>query len=82
MPGWRACLRLRALPPSTGGREMQQSRSLPQLYSVAEIAKRFGVSSKTITRRIDEGKIRRHKIGKQIRISEEDALNYLAQGRW
>lgn len=82
MPGWRACLRLRALPPITGGHEMQQSRSLPQLYSVAEIAKRFCVSSKTITRRIYEGKLRHHKIGKQIRISEEDALNYLAQGRW
>ncbi len=64
------------------GREMQSSRSLSQLYSVVEIAKRFGVSARTVTRRIDEGKLRHHKIGKQIRISEEDALNYLAQARW
>lgn len=82
MPGWRGCPPLPAWPRTMGGREMQHTRSLPQLYSVAEIAKRFGVSSKTITRRIDEGKLRHHKIGKQIRISEEDALNYLAQGRW
>ena len=61
---------------------MQSSRSLSQLYSVVEIAKRFGVSARTVTRRIDEGKLRHHKIGKQIRISEEDALNYLAQVRW
>ena len=61
---------------------MQNARSLPEkLYSVPEIAKRFGVSPKTITRRIDEGTLRHHRIGKQIRISEEDALNYLAQGR-
>tara|TARA_R110000850_G_scaffold117885_2_gene234576 strand:+ start:495 stop:692 length:198 start_codon:yes stop_codon:yes gene_type:complete len=64
-----------------GGREMQH-RSLSQLYSVVEIAKRFGVSARTVTRRIDEGKLRHHKIGKQIRVSEEDALNYLAQARW
>ena len=59
-----------------------QHRSLSQLYSVVEIAKRFGVSARTVTRRIDEGKLRHHKIGSQIRVSEEDALNYLAQARW
>ncbi len=61
---------------------MQHSRSLPQLYSIVEIAKRFGVSPRTVTRRIDEGKLRHHKIGKQVRISEEDAVSYLAQARW
>lgn len=61
---------------------MLNARSLPEkLYSVSEIAKRFGVSPKTINRQIDEGRLRHHRVGKQIRISEEDALNYLAQGR-
>ena len=81
MPGWRGCPPLRAWPRTMGGREMQH-RSLSQLYSVVEIAKRFGVSARTVTHRIDEGKLRHHKIGKQIRVSEEDALNYLAQARW
>lgn len=82
MPGWTACSCLRGPCPPVGGHKMQHTRTVPQLYSKEELAKRFGVSAKTIGRRIDEGMLRHHRIGNQIRISEEDALNYLAQRRW
>jgi excisionase family DNA binding protein len=54
---------------------------LPQLFSVEEIAERFGVSTKTVRRWIASGELRAHRLGRQIRIAEEDAIAFMATRR-
>jgi excisionase family DNA binding protein len=51
------------------------------LLSVASVAERLDVSSKTVRRVIAAGKLRAHKVGRQVRVSEEDLALYLANGR-
>lgn len=58
----------------------RQSR-LPQLFSVDEIAERFGVSTKTVLRWIQCGELRAHRLGRQYRIAEEDAIAFMAARR-
>jgi excisionase family DNA binding protein len=57
------------------------SLKLPHLLSVSELAEYLGVSSKTITRRIQRGEIRAHRFGQLLRISDEDALAYIGAHR-
>jgi len=45
--------------------------------TIKEAAKRLSVSTKTITRRIADGTIQTVKLGKAIRISEDDLANAL-----
>ena len=54
---------------------------LPRLYSIKEAAPHIGVCSKTIRRWIDQGELHVHRLGRQIRISEDDLLAYLAKHR-
>lgn len=54
---------------------------LPRLFTVAQIADLLGVSTKTVRRRIVEGKLLAHRVGRQVRISEDDYRNYVANGR-
>jgi excisionase family DNA binding protein len=57
------------------------SATVPQLLSVREVASRFGVSGKTISRWIHAGDLRAHRLGRQIRISEEDLRSFVAARR-
>lgn len=50
---------------------------LALLLSVAEVARRLGVSPKTVRRLIDSKAIVIHRIGRQIRISEADLATYI-----
>jgi excisionase family DNA binding protein len=57
------------------------SRSLPRLLSIAELAERLSVSGKTVSRWIEAGDLHAHRLGRQIRITEEDALSFVAARR-
>jgi excisionase family DNA binding protein len=54
---------------------------LPHFYSIKEAAPLIGVCGKTIRRWIDAGELHVHRLGRQIRISEEDLLAFLAKRR-
>lgn len=60
---------------------IRQKTPLPRLYSVEQIAEVLGVSTKTVRRRIAEGKLLAHRVGRQVRISEDDYRSYVAAGR-
>lgn len=52
-----------------------------QMFSLAEIADLIGVSVSTVRRRIDEGALRVHRIGRARRVSEQDLRAFLAACR-
>ena len=54
--------------------------SLTAMRSVAETAKLLGVSEKTIRRQVDAGVLRCHRVGRQLRFTEDNLRNYLARG--
>jgi excisionase family DNA binding protein len=62
-----------------------KSRLLPpsvsQLHSVAEIARRLGVCGRTVQRLVEAGLLLTHRIGRAVRISEEDLQRYLQGAR-
>jgi excisionase family DNA binding protein len=51
------------------------------LLTVPEVAERLRLCPKTIRRMIDRGELRVHRIGRQLRISEEDLDAYLRKTR-
>jgi excisionase family DNA binding protein len=51
------------------------------LLSVPVVARRLGVSDRSIRRYIKRGLLRAYKIGGQIRIAEEDLMAFLASCR-
>nr|WP_237180370.1 helix-turn-helix domain-containing protein [Roseomonas haemaphysalidis] len=63
--------------PSTAPALLRQAR----LLSVVEVATRLAVSTKTVRRSITQGDLRVHRLGRQIRISEEDLQAFLARHR-
>jgi excisionase family DNA binding protein len=54
---------------------------LPTFFSVRDMAAHIGVSTKTIGRWITQGHLRAHRLGRQIRIAEDDALAFVAARR-
>jgi excisionase family DNA binding protein len=54
---------------------------VPRLLSMQELADRFSVSSKTVSRWIASGELRAHRLGRQVRIAEEDANAFVAVRR-
>lgn len=54
---------------------------VPRLLSMQDLAERLSVSSKTISRWIASGDLRAHRLGRQIRIAEEDANVFVASRR-
>ena len=61
---------------------MRQTRpAFPQFLSISELAERMDVSTKTIRRWIKAGEIRTHKLGRQIRVTEEDAHSFVLRRR-
>jgi len=54
---------------------------LPRFFSVRQIADHVGVSTKTVARWIKAGDLHAHRLGRQLRIAEEDALNFTAGRR-
>jgi excisionase family DNA binding protein len=52
-----------------------------RLHDVAGVASRLGVSEKTVRRMIDRAELPAHRIGRLLRVSEEDLADYLAKRR-
>lgn len=49
------------------------------MLTVQEVAERLRVSELTVIRLIESGEIVAHRVGKQLRIAEEDFAAYLAR---
>lgn len=56
-------------------------RSAPQFFTPREVADALGVSVKTVRRRIADGTLHVHRIGRQLRVSEDDYRAYVALQR-
>jgi excisionase family DNA binding protein len=54
---------------------------LPCLLGVNEVAALLQVSSKTVRRWIERQELRTHRLGRQLRVAEEDLTTFLAQRR-
>ena len=52
-----------------------------RLLSVDDIATAMGISAKTVRRMIARGELVSHRIGKLIRVSEEDLATFLKLSR-
>ncbi len=52
-----------------------------QLFSLEELASRWGVSVKTLRRIVQRGELKTHRIGTQIRVSADDIRSYEALNR-
>jgi excisionase family DNA binding protein len=48
-----------------------------RFFSPGQVAEQLGLSTKTIRRWIDRGELHVHRLGRQIRISEEDLAAFL-----
>lgn len=59
----------------------KRSPPFPICLSISEVAERIGVSTKTISRAIQAGELRSHRVGRLVRIAEEDAASFLAARR-
>jgi excisionase family DNA binding protein len=57
------------------------SKSVARFFTIAEIARQFGVSEKWVRRRIAEGQLPAHQMGCLIRISETDLADYARKSR-
>lgn len=53
--------------------------SMPKLVSLAEAAEQFGISVKTIRRRISDGTVRGYRVGRLIRVDMNDLLENLVK---
>jgi len=55
---------------------LQSFKPMP-LHDVPAIARRLNVSEKTVCRLIDRNDLRAYRIGRQLRISEEELIRFL-----
>jgi excisionase family DNA binding protein len=53
----------------------------PRLLTLLEVAERLAVSTKTLRRWIALNELRSHRLGRQIRVAEEDLHAFLARRR-
>ena len=54
----------------------QSAQSTP-LHDVSAIARRLGVSTKTVRRLISAHELRAYRVGRQLRISDEEYMRFL-----
>ena len=54
---------------------------VPRLLPIQEVAGQLRQSDKTVRRRIAEGELHVHRLGRQLRVSEEDLLAYMNRHR-
>jgi excisionase family DNA binding protein len=63
------------------GKERASPEPAEQFLSVAEVAKRLGVSEKTVRRKIASDDLPAHRVGRLIRVSERDLTAYVMGAR-
>ena len=66
----------RTTPP-----RLSTASRLPRLLAVGEVAELLQVSSKTVRRWIERQELRTHRLGRQLRVAEEDLAAFLGQRR-
>jgi excisionase family DNA binding protein len=54
---------------------------LPRLFDVDEVAQQIGVSTRTVGRWIKRGELHVHRLGRQLRIAEDDLMLFLIKNR-
>ena len=54
---------------------------VPTLFTLLQTAELLQVSTRTVTRAIAAGGLKSHKVGRQIRISQDDLTAFLAVRR-
>ena len=59
---------------------MKRTPSVPRLLTIADVAECLRVSTKTVRRKIDANELAVHRIGRRLRVTEED-LNLFISGR-
>lgn len=52
---------------------------MPKLVSLAKAAEQFGISVKTLRRRISAGTVRGYRVGRLIRVDIDDLLENLVE---
>jgi excisionase family DNA binding protein len=57
------------------------STRLSQMLSIRQVAERYGACPKTVSRWIKRHGLRVHRVGRTIRIAEEDAAAFMAARR-
>lgn len=57
------------------------SKALPRFLTVLEVKEMSALCEKTIRRAIKNGDLRAHRIGRAVRISEEDYIAFVASRR-
>jgi excisionase family DNA binding protein len=55
--------------------------NVPRLLGIAEIAERLGVSTKTVRRWIARNELHVYRLGRGLRVSEEDLIAFLSKHR-
>jgi excisionase family DNA binding protein len=60
---------------------MTKATRIPRMLAVTDIAETMRVSTRTVRRWIDSGDLRVHRLGRQVRVSEEDLAAFLNQRR-
>jgi excisionase family DNA binding protein len=60
---------------------MTKPTRVPRMLAVTDIAELMRVSTRTVRRWIDSGDLRVHRLGRQVRVSEEDLAAFLNQRR-
>jgi excisionase family DNA binding protein len=56
-------------------------RDMPRFFSVQAVAQHLGLSPKSVRRFIASGDLTAHRIGQQLRISDEDFRTFVASRR-
>jgi len=54
---------------------------IPPMLTVSDVAARLQVCTKTVRRWIDRNELRVHRIGRHLRISEDDVATFIAVNR-
>lgn len=60
---------------------MTPASRLPRLLSIDEVAQQLGVSTKTIRRWLLAGYLSCHRLGRQIRIAEDELAAFIRNSR-
>jgi excisionase family DNA binding protein len=66
---------------STRRDRTRRNRPPGNLNRIDKLAERWGVSTRTVQRKIKSGALRAHRIGRLVRISDADAEDFLRQNR-
>ncbi len=62
---------------SEGHAESSSESSMPKLVSLVEAAEQFGISVKTLRRRIADGTVRGYRVGRLIRVDLNSLFEHL-----